>query len=376
MPEADAESEVAVAMMRSASLRTFGRRKLATMALVINGRFLTRPVTGVERFGRMLLNVIAREWPNSHVVLPRQTGNDVDACGLEVVRQNGLGGHAWEQLQLPYALRKDDLLLSPANTGPLLVKRQVVVVHDLAVIHHPEWFDQRFAHWYGFVLPRLTRRAARVITVSEETKKDLERTYALPEKNVAVVQAFAHGLSPLPAAHTGTKSPYLLVVASRDPRKGLDRIIAWYEGLQVPPFQLIIVGRQVQSFRTSELRTVHGVHFRSDVDDAELHALYAHAIALVHLSRYEGFGLPVLEAMNAGCPVIAMDLPVLRSNFGDAVQYVPVNDLGALLDLVRGLMDPSIRERHVLRGHQCAAGFTIERMAQALHDVLDPLLEP
>lgn len=362
-------------MMRAASLRTFGRRKLATMALVINGRFLTRPVTGVERYGRMLLNVIAREWPNSRVVLPARTGNDVDACGLEVVRQNGLGGHAWEQLQLPNALRKDDLLLSPANTGPLRVRRQVVVVHDLAVIHHPEWFDRRFAHWYGFVLPRLTRRVARVITVSENSKKDLERTYSLPEKNVAVVQAYAHFLSSLPESPRGSNIPYLLVVASRDPRKGLDRIIAWYEGLEDPPFQLIIVGRQVASFRIPELRTVDGVHFLSDVEDAELHALYAHAIALVHLSRYEGFGLPVLEAMNAGCPVIAMELPVLRSNFGDAVQYVPMNDLGALLDPVSGLMDPAIRERHVQRGNRCAAGFTFDRMAQALHDALDPLLE-
>jgi glycosyltransferase involved in cell wall biosynthesis len=248
-------------------------------------------------------------------------------------------------------------------------------VHDLAVIHHPEWFDRRFAQWYGFLLPRLARRVAQVIAVSEHSKQDLEQTYVLAPGHVRVLPAYAMVLTTGQGSSATMRLPYILVVASRDPRKGLDRIVAWYATLTSPHFQLVIVGRTIASFRPLDLRSLDGVYFRSDVDDSELHSLYTHAIALVHLSRYEGFGLPVLEALNAGCPVIAMELPVLRENFGTSVQYLPENDLRPLHALVSGLLEPTTRERYVQRGRQCAAEFTFERMAQALHDILDPLLD-
>ncbi|MBL7938443.1 MAG: glycosyltransferase family 4 protein [Flavobacteriales bacterium] len=343
------------------------------MALVINGRFLTRPITGVERYGHMLMRVIAQEWPDSRVVLPARADATVDTCGLEVVRHSGLGGHAWEQLQLPAALRQDDVLISPANTGPLRVRRQVVVVHDLAVIHHPEWFDRRFAQWYGFLLPRLTRRAARVITVSEYSKLDLEQTYSLSPDRVVVVPAYAGYLPRPDPREERTRPPYILVVATRDPRKGLDRLVEWYGKLSAPQFRLMIVGRDAAQFRPVALRSVEGVVLRSDVDDVELNELYANAIALVHLSRFEGFGLPILEAMAAGCPVIASELPVLRSNFGSAVMYLPEDDLDPLQAMVLGLMAPDRRRHHVDCGKQCAARFTSQRMASALKEALGPL---
>ncbi len=344
------------------------------MALVINGRFLTRPVTGVERYGHMLMSVIAREWPDSRVVLPARAEEGLDTCGLEMLRHKGLGGHAWEQLQLPGALRKEDILISPANTGPLRVRRQVVVVHDLAVVHHPEWFDRRFARWYEFLLPRLTRRVARVITVSGNSKLDIEQTYSLAPDHVAVVPAYAGFLPPPRAMEGNFPLPYILVVASRDPRKGLDRLVEWYAKLNEPQFQLVLVGRDATQFTPVGLRPVKGVVLRPDVDDAELQRLYTNAIALVHLSRYEGFGLPILEAMAAGCPVIAVELPVLRSNFGSAVMYMPENDLDPLQAMILGLMDPDRRQHYVDRGKQRAAQFTPQRMASALHEVLDPLL--
>ncbi len=160
------------------------------MPLVINGRFLTRPVTGVERYGRLLLRIIAREWPGTRVVVPGEATDRIDACGLEIVPLGGRGGHAWEQIQLPRAVGRRDVLLSPANTGPLRVRNQVVAIHDLAVIHHPEWFDRRFAAWYGFLLPRLARRAARVITVSSYSAADLIQTFTLHSDRVMLVQPF------------------------------------------------------------------------------------------------------------------------------------------------------------------------------------------
>ena len=107
------------------------------MALVLNGRPFTRPITGVGRYGRSLLTLIAREWPDARVVVPRSTG-DIDACGLEVVRRGIGNGHGWEQRALPSALGRDDVLLSTANTGPLRVRRQVLVLHDVEGFKHEE----------------------------------------------------------------------------------------------------------------------------------------------------------------------------------------------------------------------------------------------
>lgn len=344
------------------------------MALVINGRFLLRPITGVERYGRMLLQVIAKEWPDSRVVIPASGDHEVDTCGLEVVRLTGLGGHAWEQLRLPSAVGKHDLLLSPANTGPLRVRRQVVVVHDLAVIHHPEWFDRRFVRWYEFLLPRLTRRVARVVTVSSNSKLDLELTYSLKGEHVAVVPPYAGSPSATIHRAESIKRPFILMVASRDPRKGSGELVEWYAKLNSPKFQLVIVGRQADQFRPLDLPPVEGVILRSDVTDGELMILYSEAIALIHLSRFEGFGLPILEAMAAGCPVIAAELPVLRSIFGGALMYLPGRDLDPLEAMILGLMEPGRRRHYSDRGEERASQFTQQRMTSALHEVLDPLL--
>ena len=343
------------------------------MALVINGRFLTRPMTGVERYGHMLLRVIAREWPNSRIVLPARAEDAVDTHGLEVMHQKGLGGHAWEQLQLPSVLRKDDLLLSPANTGPLRVGRQVVVVHDLAVIHHPEWFDRRFARWYEFLLPRLTRRVERVITVSSTSSLDLQQTYSLGPGHVTIVPPFAAQLPIGERSDHRVPSPYCLMVGSIDPRKGIDRALQWYSRLKDPMFSLVIVGRPGPQFASLDIAQHEGVHFLDGVHDAQLRVLYEGALALLHPSRAEGFGLPVLEAMDHGCPVIASDLQVFRECFGDAVRYSSFAMDPSLDGALKAALGPE-REVWIEHGKRHAATFNEARTIRALHDVLDPLL--
>lgn len=345
------------------------------MGLVLNGRFLGRPVTGVERYGRMILEVIAHEWPDARVIVPSSVPKDVDVFGLELVRTSGVGGHAWEQLILPRYIGAGELLLSPANTGPLHVREQAVVVHDLAVVHHPEWFDRRFATWYNFLLPRLTRRTAKVITVSERSAVDLRQTYSLRGTHVAVVPPF---ISPEKVVTTdpGIGSPYCLVVGSLDPRKGMDRAFEWYRSLDGPPFKLIRVGRSVLSFATLDYPEIDGVVQLKDVDDDRLAALYKGAIALIQPSRFEGFGLPILEAMHHGCPVIASDLPVFREVFSDNILYADVDGTGSMEESMALLTNVSARERIIQKAVLHAATYSLERTTKALRDALDSLLNP
>ncbi len=343
------------------------------MALVINGRFLQRPVTGVERYGRMLLRVIAEEWPDSRVVIPSGNDLEIDVHGLELVRSKGVGGHAWEQLILPHFVGKNDLLLSPANTGPLRVRDQAVVVHDLAVVHHPEWFDRRFVAWYNFLLPRLARRAVKVITVSRYSAMDLQRTYELHPERICVIPPFVPPLH-ASAAITDIGSPYFLIVGSLDPRKGLDRVTAWYRGLADPNFNLVCVGRSGKVFRQMGIPELPGLLYLNDVGDDRLSALYKGALGLIQPSYFEGFGLPILEAMQHGCPVIAADLPVFHESFGDAILYTDMGDPLSVDQATARLSETGQREQVVRAGRVRASTFTQERMTEALHSALDPLL--
>lgn len=344
------------------------------MALLINGRSLLRPVTGVERYAHMLVRVIAKEWPDTRVIIPGSVEKDPEVHGLEIVRVRGKGGHAWEQLLLPKAVGKGDLLLSPANTGPLRVRRQLVVVHDLAVIHHPEWFDRRFAKWYGFLLPRLTRRVAKVLTVSRYSALDLERTFDLPAPRIGVVPPYAWSAPLRSGSDPGIGRPYCLFVGSRDPRKGIDRVLSWYESLTAPSFDLVLVGRKGVQFAAMEERAVAGVHSLDDVGDERLAALYANAIALLHPSRAEGFGLPVLEAMASGCPVIANDLPVSRELFGDAIRYVDFNKPNDLSIALEELRISTTRSALIEQGRQRVGSYAEADTIRALRSVLEPLL--
>ncbi|MBL7952699.1 MAG: glycosyltransferase family 4 protein [Flavobacteriales bacterium] len=349
------------------------------MALLINGRYLTRPVTGVERYSDMLVRVVAREWPDSRILVPRNLKDFSHIHGLEVVPTGMFRGHMWEQLSLPRAVGPSDVLICPANTGPLRVKRQAVVIHDLAVIHHPEWFDRRFAAWYRFLLPRLAHNAARVITVSSTSAEDIMNTLKMPGSKVVVVPPFAIERTPLP--HSPIDGPFVLVVAGRDPRKGLNQIVAWYASLKNPDFKLVVVGRSQGPFPAFPISRpaapkYRGIVYRTDADDEDLHALYSHAIALVNLSRMEGFGLPILEALEWGCPVIASDLPVFKKNFGGSLFYLSGMNSDGLSAYMDGLRVPNRRAHFAMRGKLRAAQFTQERMAIALHQALDPLLNP
>jgi len=345
------------------------------MSLVINGRFLARPVTGTERYGRLLLRLIAQAWPDSRVIVPKGSPEKLDACGLAVERVGNTSGHVWEQMELPRAAGKGDVLLSPANSGPLSVARHVPVVHDLAYLHHPEWFNSRFATWYKLLIPRMLRRAERVITVSGTVQQELQRYYGIgPDKSFVVPPYVLPSL--LPANGSAPEHrPYYLMVASLDPRKGIDRVLNWYTGLHRPAFDLLIVGRKHRAFAPVTIPDHPGLHILNDVDDARLGGLYRDAIALIQPSYYEGFGLPILEAITIGTPVITGHLNVFTEQFGDAVIEADIGYTRSMMRAMVTVNQPHMRAEQVARGHERARAFSEERTMAALREVLGPLIQ-
>jgi glycosyltransferase involved in cell wall biosynthesis len=231
-------------------------------------------------------------------------------------------GHAWEQFMLPRRLNPESILWSPANTGPLIVRDQALTVHDLSPLEHPEWFRRNFALWYRLFLPILVKRVRKVFVPSEYVKRKVMSRF---ESDNVIVTPNGVDRS---VFHTGAKQStyavpecYVLFVGSIEPRKNLGALLqAWHEIKDdFKDIWLIIAGTGRRVFKPVELsHTVERVRFLGYVEDESLPGLYADATLFVLPSFDEGFGLPALEALACGTPVIVSNAGALPETVGDA----------------------------------------------------------
>lgn len=336
----------------------------------VNARFLQRPVTGVERY--------------AVEVTRRLEGH------LRVVRAppmaRGLKGHLWEQLVLPRALHRDELLWSPANSGPLAIRNQVVTIYDASPLDHPEWFHRGFARLFRLLLPRLVRRARRIITVSRFSRDRLLEVEGADPNRVVVILPGVDGerFRPPPPERVeavrrrhSLPEQYLLALGSRSPRKNVPVLTSAWQLLRRghPELGLVVAGGPTPTAAAMKReRSEEGIRILGRVPEADLPALYGGAAAFVYPSLYEGFGLPVLEAMACGTPVVASSRTGIPEAVGGAgVLFDPVDPEALASAIDELLRDVRHRRLLVARGLERARELTWERTARA---VLETLTEP
>ncbi len=226
---------------------------------------------------------------------------------------------------VPRALRRlrPDLIHFQHVLPPFDSTPAVVTVHDLSFERDATVMSRLDRRVFRTFVPRAVRRARRVLTVSERTKRDLVELYDTPPEKIVVTP---NGVDPsfAPAAD-GEPDGYLLYVGAIQARK--DPLAAAAAAAEVG-LPLVVVGPEKEPALAGELRA-RGADLRGYVDGPDLVRLYRRASALVFPSRYEGFGLPVLEAMACGTPVVATDDPAVREVAGDAAVYAPASELAA-----------------------------------------------
>lgn len=290
---------------------------------------------------------------------------------------------AWEQLVLPVAARRRnlDLLHAMAFVGPLLgTIPTVVTVYDLSFLRYPEAF-RPFNRWYlSRFTPAAVHRARRVIAISESTRQDVVDRLGMPPDRVDVVYC---GCDPafrrLPADEVARfrhihdlPDRFVLYVGTVEPRKNVRGLIAAYarwrhDELHVPP--LVVAGARgwyyEEVFRTVTALGLTGhVLFTGYVATEDLPLLYNASELLVYPSFFEGFGLPVLEAMACGVPVICSNVSSLPEVAGEAAALVTPDDVVGLCDALRDVWGDTNRRREMTeRGLARAATFTWERAA-------------
>ena len=327
-----------------------------SVSVKINTRTLSSQTTGVQRY---LIELLKHSKPNFTEVTPKS-------------KYGGIQGHLWEQAILPLHCRKS-ILFSPGNTGPLSVSRQVVTIHDLAALDHPEWTTKKFSSWYQYLIPRLVHKAKRIITVSQFTKERLVANTGLScDKIIVIPNGVDRRFRPRDAStafDVATKlnlpsTRYFLTTGSLEPRKNLGNLIAAWNMIcnDLPnDIWLVIAGGKGAGHIFREIDgSVNGVriHYTGHVDESDLPELYSGAMAFGYMSSYEGFGLPPLEAMASGVPVITGNRASLPEVVGNAGLMVDPHDVTAIADGIwRLLIDEQLRLNFSILGLQQASRF-------------------
>jgi glycosyltransferase involved in cell wall biosynthesis len=333
-----------------------------TRTVVFDADVLGRRRTGDETHVASLLRELGRLGADLRVVaLTRRP--DLVPDGIEPYRLDARLQEVRMAVAVPLALRRlrPDLVhfqhvLPPLHRGPA-----VVTVHDLSFERDPSLMGAVDRRLFKTLVPRSVRRAARVLTVSERTRRDLEELYGVPPERVVVTP---NGVDPR-FAPGGSRGSYLLLVGAIQARKDPLAALAAAHEVGLP---LVVVGPEKDAGLAARLRA-GGADVRGYVGDDELARLYREAAALVFPSRYEGFGLPVLEALASGTPVVASDDAAVREVAGDAAVYALPGELGAAV--ARALAD---RERLAAAGLERARAFSWEAAARKTLAVYEEVL--
>jgi glycosyltransferase involved in cell wall biosynthesis len=323
--------------------------------IYINGRFLTHSATGVERYSREVVAAIDRllergecasmlrdaEWC---LLAPPGTECDLKLRSIRF-REIGVGGgHLWEQLHLSRH-SASGRLLSPANSGPIGHPRQIVVIHDAAIYSAPAGYARGYRAYHK-LLDSLLARSARIATVSQFSRIELARCLGIPLEDILLApNGTDHFRSVVPDPTIVHRlkleaGKYFVTLGLSTANKNIPLAIEAYRSLNRQEIKLVVVGKgSSRASGAQNLKVYGGVILAGRLTDEEVAGLLRSATALLFPSRYEGFGIPPLEAMLQGCPVIASTAPAIMEVCGDAALHFHPDDAMTLRDLMRRVLD-------------------------------------
>lgn len=370
-----------------------GRPAAAGLQVVVNVRHLTGPHTGIEVYMDSLLRALSDQgavkftavtWAPVGLDLPRV--REVITARRPALAPGSLRATLWklwfDQWACVRPLQGRDPILFHGMDGflPFALRRRdrsVATVHDLGWQVHPELYSARLRVMYGALFPQVVRRADRFIAVSRYTADDLIRRAGVPAAKIDVVH---HGLDPVfangatIAGRPAGEPPYVLAVGGVSPRKNTRRLLEAFarwrgRGGRRAPYRLLITGVSLDEDFLRGGGVPDNVSLLGYVDKAELPALYAGAAAFLYPGIYEGFGLPIIEAMSCGAPVVTSSTGAAPEIAGEAAIIVDPFDVASMEAGLERATEPAEGERLRALGRARARAFRWEAAAQGTLEV-------
>ncbi len=365
------------------------------MKIGINGRFLVATRTGVQRAAfNLIKSLFELDRENEYFIFTgeNQVGlKEWDYANVTVVpsylkEAESFRNHIWEQWSLPRLAKKHqiDILHCPANMAPLFYSGKCIVhIHDLCFVVNPQWYSFQFRTLYKALIPQLAKRATKVTTNSNNSKNDLMQFCDIKAGKVgliywAVDDIFLNSSECNDESHISEsdrnffKSDYFLYVGSLAPRKNIRTLVKAYEIFRDKnpdsKAKLVLIGGESPLLGSVKLKInkyESDIVIRGFVTDEVLSAYYRNATMMVYPSLYEGFGLPPLEAMAAGTPVVTSNTSSIPEVVGEAALMVSPYDVVKLAGIMdRIYKDPSLRKWMISQGLKQVRKYTWPRVAR------------
>ena len=365
------------------------------MKVIINGKFLTQNISGVQRYAMEIAKRLRQQNADILVVSPANIIHTelAEMLGARVVGKGS--GHRWEQFSLPAFLKKEFghqkyLLLNFTNTAPLLCRNNIVTLHDITFIRFADSYSFLFSTYYKFIIPRIVKNAKMVFTVSETAKRELADYFKLSANRIGVtynaIDQSVFNEKETSEEDEGSSllqkhgvSRFMLAVSMFNPIKNLMRLMEAFTQERPAGVKLVVVGEHYKSFRKDPamdaFRIDPDIVFLGRIDNARMiNFLYRKADLFAFPSLYESFGIPPLEAMASGCPVLVSRAGALPEVCGDAAEYVdPYNTADIASGIRRVLQDETLRSRLVRAGRERVQHFRWEAAVAAISSQLEQL---
>ncbi|KUY84262.1 glycosyltransferase family 1 protein [Burkholderia sp. RF4-BP95] len=350
--------------------------------LVYNGRFTTQKTTGVQRVARELIAALIKFQPQDPVtvLVPPQPG--VEVSGAKTVKVGFYKGVVWEQLILPLFARRG-CIVNLSNSASIFIGNQIIYMHDAAVFDTPAHFSRAFRAWYRIMFWILARTSVCVLTNSRFSRDRLAHHCGVSAEKISVVPLGADHLDALEpdtsvlGKHALTPERFVLAVSSMNPTKNFGRLIAAFRQINDPSVDLVIVGMQNATVfgKQDQLSAAEpNIKYVGYISDEQLKALYQNAACFLYPSIYEGFGIPPLEAMRYGCPVVVGKSAALPEVCADAALYCDPYSQDDIAQKLRSLLDSAdLRAELKRKGSLHAQKYRWSRSAEMMKEIFESL---
>lgn len=351
--------------------------------IFINGRFFSQKITGVQRvaietLGKLDLLIGEGHLP-SHVKIiilcPKNAiTDDFRYKNIEIRKVGKLTGHFWEQIELPIYSRWS-LLVNFCNTAPVTKRNQVVIIHDAAVYGFPEAYSKSFRMVYKVIYNLVSNNSKKILTVSQFSKMELIKYLKINSEKVDVISLGSDHINMLQSdpsfeqLHSLEQTKYLLAVSSINPNKNFSAIMKALELLENNNDYKVFIagGSDLKVFGNVGLADSKKINYLGYVTDEQLKSLYKYANCFIFPSFYEGFGLPPIEAMSQGCPVIVSDRASMPEVCKDAALYIDPNKPEEIANQIKAIMtEDKLRENLRIKSIQRANEYTWKRTASEI----------